>query len=58
MKFKHNKYHRAVVKTKDKKVQFINGLAETNDKDLIKALKSNPDVEEIKEEGPKKTNKA
>lgn len=58
MKFKHKKYHRAVVKTKNKKVQFVKGLAETDDKDLVKVLKANPDVEEIKEEGPKKTNKA
>lgn len=53
MIFKHKKYQSCIIKTKDKKIKFVNGLVETDDKELIKVLQANPDVEEVKAEDGK-----
>lgn len=48
MKFKHKKHSNCILKTNDVKIKFVNGEVETSDKNLIKVLQENPDVEEVK----------
>ncbi len=48
-KFRHKLYKGVRVLTDKGDVQFEDYEAEVEDKDLVKVLKGNPDVEEIKE---------
>lgn len=52
MRFKHKEYQNCLYKTADKKLQFKDGEAETDDPELINALKANPSIEVLGEPDP------
>lgn len=49
MRFRHKQYRHCLYKTATHKLQFTDWEAETDDADLIKALKANPNIEVIDE---------